>query len=144
MELGLTNTGGTNMLVYFNVNFPVGPKCMNQSDDVMLVQYFLQKLGKGGNPTDQPEMAKKYASIEPNGIFDSLTAECIRSFQGRFGTSVQDGIVSPARNASMTGFKYTIWMLNFLVRLQFPKTWPRVQDAPDCPPNLKTMAEAIL
>jgi peptidoglycan hydrolase-like protein with peptidoglycan-binding domain len=143
MDLGLTSAGGTNMLLFFNVNSHVGRNRANSWDDVMIVQYLLQKLGKAGVPIDMPELAAQFAAITPSGDFDDDTEAAIRAFQQRFGAMAVDGVVSPAHNVTFQGAHYTIWLLNFLTRDQFPN-WPRLQDAADCPSRLKSMVKAIL
>jgi len=143
MELALTKFGGKAHNVFFNVEAPVGPKCINKSEDVMLVQYLFRKLGQARVPAANPALVQKMAGINPSGQFDQTTAECILGFQKHFG-SIADGRVSVANGASYGGGAYTIWRMNFFVRSSFAGVWPRLHDFPDCPPMLKTLLPLLL
>jgi hypothetical protein len=96
MDIGVTKLGGRGN---FNVQAPVGPRCVNSMEDVMLVQYLLKKLGQAGVPANGPALVQKMAAISPTGTFDQATADCILGFQKHFG-GIADGRISVAQGAS--------------------------------------------
>src|SRR5262245_59900408 len=110
MEMALSVIGSKSGFIFFNVSAAVGPNCPNQLDDVMLVQYFLRKLGQAAIPANNPQLVSKMVSIMPTGNIEQQTIECILAFQKHFG-GIADGKINSARGVSYGSGTYTIWKL---------------------------------
>ncbi len=139
--------------IFFNVDASVGAAAANSSrEDILLVQLLLKKNGEvvpASNPQAklENEIMKKVAFT---GVADPATIAAIQAFQQSMkrkapGTIV-DGRVSPARNSATfgAGTRYTIVNLNGFLRRHMPKIWPRFQDVPDCPGELKKRFAEVL
>jgi peptidoglycan hydrolase-like protein with peptidoglycan-binding domain len=94
---------------FWNINKEVGWGCRNDSDDVLLVQYFLVAS------------SDKYrqANLVLDGIFGKKTAKAIREFQNYFDIfsdgkiDVPDGSRLYIYNSSGNGYAYTMLCLNY-------------------------------
>ena len=110
------NEVGINWL--FNVSHPVGPKCANRRDDVMLVQHAINTL-LPHLELKKPDGKTITAYLVRDGYFGRATREAIAAYQenlkARRKVVVGDGIVEPSSKTGWTttgNAQYTIVHLN--------------------------------
>lgn len=126
--------------VFYNVDTSVGRGGQNSDpDDIMLVQFYLQLIGKKPTAKTPPSLA----AVKPTGVIDPITIQAIEDFQRADGIQ-PDGRVSVAQGYKYGAHYYTISTLNFNVRDRFKTQWPAIDKMPGCPPLLVTAARAAL
>jgi hypothetical protein len=138
-----------NIPIFFNVDSSVGKEGANSNwDDVLLVQFLVHKAGDTASPTISPDRKARMLKVRATGICDDDTIDGIRAAQEhiRLGIpgTVVDGRVSPARGYDYGGGTWILVFLCMQLRMKFPNLWPRLQDLPDCPPQLKTRFAEVL
>ena len=125
----------------YNVDSSVGRFAANQTDDVMLVQFMLQQVGKGPNPPLPPPSTP----LTPNGIYSPLLDEWIRWYQksvAKSGRQVTvDGKVDRARG-ELHQTSFTIMHLNGSYRKRFRKSHDALEDDPAAPAPLRAKFRA--
>ncbi len=134
--------------LYFNVEAPVGQGGANGSrEDILLVQFLLRKVGDASVELP-PHQRERMRNVAPTGVCDPETIDGIRAAQevirDKNPGNVVDGKVSSARTYQYGRGIYTIVSLQVTVRRKFPKEWPRLDEFPDCPPELKKRVAAVL
>ena len=122
---------------FYNVTSHVGAGRTNNFEDVMLVEFLMQKVG---------EFYREHGALRNvlvNGAFDKNTADAIIAFQTvekrRRPAVVIDGVVSPQQGTS-PAYGSAVWsicQLNKYVKDSYKQVWPRLQDLPGCPALLK-------
>ncbi|HEX8250043.1 MAG TPA: hypothetical protein VF599_17855 [Pyrinomonadaceae bacterium] len=128
---------------FYNVNQAVGMGCPNWSEDVMVVQFFLQKIYEHADwKPFQPKGAMKV-----DGKCDPVTRSWILKFQSDArdsGTNLYpDGIVNKAGNAvsnqkaAITGTTYTIRSMNNFLRHNQKPLYSTLPVNPAVPPLLR-------
>jgi hypothetical protein len=102
----------------FNVSYPVGPKCENRRDDVMLVQHAINTLLPHLD-LKKPDGKTITSYLVRDGYFGRNTREAIVAYQenlkARHKHVVRDGIVDPSSRSGWTttgAAQYTIVYLN--------------------------------
>lgn len=125
---------------FYNVGGVVGaPPALNDAEDVFLVQYLFNLLGR--DPTD-PNSAT-WKTVLVTGVIDSLTINAIVRFQQRrqkfLPGTIVDGRVSPAKGYAYGPSFYTIALMNEFVQRDFYEQWPRLDRMPACPVKVKDM-----
>ena len=141
---------GSTLSIFFNVDSSVGENGVNTSlEDVLLVQFLLHKIGEGGigaGITRDRQM--RLLRVVPTGVCNPVTISGIRAVQEaareQKPATVVDGCVSVARGYSYGRGDFTIVTLNASVRAHHPRVWPRLQDFPDCPAQLRLRVQAVL
>src|SRR5262245_32764554 len=130
--------------MFFNVTASVGQGGSNSnSDDIFLVQFYLRATAEATTATKPggEERRQRALKVPLSGSCDALTIDGIRAWQegakqDHPGTVV-DGKVSVAQGYLYGGTMWTIVHLNAAYRSLFPGTWPRLQNHPKCPADLK-------
>jgi hypothetical protein len=120
----------------FNIDASVGQQCPSAVEDVLLVQLLLRKAGAGCWFDTEPAVRAHLERVRMSGACDALTIDGIRAVQEplrRLGGAAVDGRVCPYAGDSSC----LLFFLNFVVRQDYHRTWPRLQDFPDCPTLLK-------
>ena len=119
--------------VLYNTDKPVGPKCANAPEDVLLVRFFLKRYGQVPGIGDPITAA---LPIVPG--YDDALGIAIKKFQEHvrsLGKKVTvDGVVSPADLDD--GF-YTIKYLNATYFKRYPQFNHDLRTDPQCPSPLK-------
>jgi hypothetical protein len=138
LELDIFHPSGRHPPIpFFNVSTPVHFGA-GLSDDVMLVQFFLKKMGHTFKYLNQ----KKLELLVMDGKPGQKTQEAINLYQRitRFGPVRRDGIVDVALGlkGSLAKLTYTIIALNLDYHDSFPQIWPKLVDDPMLPPLLKS------
>ena len=110
----------TELRVLYNVSKPVGPKQPNREEDVLLVQFCLQKLFDNPdafNPPFPPPPNRK--RIETDGKCGPLTQAGILHFQNviksRHASIRPDGVVNRANDRTVVSpISHTVFTIVFL------------------------------
>jgi hypothetical protein len=112
---------------FYNVESAVGRYCPNQSQDVMLVQYFMRELGNHPDFTGMPGRPAKPCPVD--GSYSEDTQAWINWFQQLLRSNAlsvaTDGRIDPARNpdanstSTISHTRYTITHLNGSFRKRF-------------------------
>ena len=131
--------------VYVNEK-PVGPGCLNQRDDVQLVQLLL-KIATEDAPNSPGFKPTGAAMIEPDGICGPTTQKYISYFQEEVDRRrnskllARDGIVDPVQGGrvrgSLSNTMYTILALNAAMRSRRGDSF-RIENEPRMPNELKS------
>ena len=127
--------------VFFNVDGAVGaPPAQNQREDVLLVQFCFEAIGRSPKPTTSAEVVEACRRVKVTGIIDDATISAISAFQ-RSGThqNVVDGRVSPANGYLYGNAAFSIVNLNEALQDRNVDIWPRIDKIPNCPPELRKM-----
>jgi len=141
----LTTTQNPAFPVFFNVDTSVGKGGQNSNqDDILLVQFLLQATAEA-SPAAQGAVdgiRQRAANLPATGVADAATAVCIQAWQEArkqtLSDTIIDGRVDPARGIHYArDGEWTIVDLNAVFRKFFPKIWPRLQDHPKFPAQLK-------
>lgn len=130
---------------FYNVTFAVGKGCPNYKEDVLLVQFFLQRIYKNNMMKAQtPKGAMKV-----DGKCGPITSNWILKFQIDMMNGglecYPDGIVNKAGNnksnwiSSISKTKYTIRLLNNGLRKLEPELYKSLAVHPEVPPELRSM-----
>ena len=133
--------------VFFNVESRVEKGVAASTEDVLLVQFLLRKIGDSAlaMDTDKKEAMR---NVDPTGVCDDDTVNGITAFQRtiqqKFPGTIVDGKVSPARGYSYGRGVFTIVHMQVTIRRLFPKVWPRLHDFKDCPPILQARIPVVL
>lgn len=126
---------------FYNVSRPVGRGCHNWEEDVMVVQFFLQRMYKTDILGTKPK-----GDLKVDGIFGNITRNWILKFQLDVqqlqGASIYpDGIISTATDgnldSSITKTRYTIIYLNGGVKKNDPVVYNNLTSHPEVPPKLR-------
>jgi hypothetical protein len=125
----------------YNVDSSVGKFAANKSDDVMLVQFMLQQVGKAPNPPLPPPSKPLVA----DGIHTSLLDEWILWYQkGVVKTGRQitlDGRIDRARG-ELHETSFTIMHLNASYRKRYRKSHDALENDPAAPAALRAKFRA--
>jgi hypothetical protein len=135
--------------LFFNVDHHVGRQKTNSREDVLLVQFLIRKAGQTAHSVTSAETKSLMANLSVTGSCDDDTVAAIRAAQEHIRrgnpAAVVDSVVSPARAYDYgPNTRWTIVLLNLQMRLSTPQTWPRLQDLPDCPPELRQIFQNAL
>ena len=137
--------------IFFNLDASVGEMGENSSaEDILLVQFFLHTIATmvPASSTDGEARRQRMLLVPVSGSCDEATIDGIRAWQeGRkttFPGTIVDGKVSCARGYFYGGGEWTIVDLNMMFKKLFLGIWPRLQDAPDCPPLLQAKSAECL
>jgi len=134
--------------VFYNVDGVVGARpATNNREDVLLVQFAFYLVGQ--NPTTiSRDVAEAARAVTVDGVVDPITINAITTLQraakrrAGFPSKVVDGRVSPARGGYRYGSDvWTIANLNNLMQNLYVNIWPRIDNIPGCPPELKAMVK---
>jgi hypothetical protein len=129
--------------VMFNVDGVVGANpAQNLREDVLLVQFAFEILGKEPLPTTPPEVLAAAKAVRPTGMIDKATINAIFVLQGALGNpaTVVDGRVSPVKGGYSYGSAmWTIVHLNNFMQNRHVDVWPRIDKIQGCPSELKQM-----
>lgn len=133
--------------VFFNVDGVVGAApAANKREDVLLVQFAFTVIAASPSPDSSAEFNLAVAAVKLTGTADAATVNAIRATQqevkkkGLTGTVV-DGCVSPAKGGYDYGGggTWAIVHLNESMQHRHLKLWPRIDQIPGCPAELKQM-----
>ena len=126
----------------WNTTYAVGEGCANHHDDVLMVQWMLQKHFQ--RPEKKLLLGKGFA-IPTHGDCDQSTLDVIRIFQmdcirnKGSQTKVQmNGQVFPVRQVSVIE-KYSLVYLNYNLRLHYPQLFRNPGLDPKIPSYLKIL-----
>ena len=139
VDILFTRTEGT--LLFYNVERAVGPGCVNNRNDVLLVQYLLREAFK--TPFFSRDPLAGFAGL--TGLADQMTLAAIMHFQRglrkeRAVLSAADGRIDPAGTdpiSSISHTQYTIINLNLAYQTRRPNEYPIIAQAADCPAELR-------
>jgi len=139
-----SNTG--HPMHFYNVEKAVGRGSLNETSDVLLVQYMLKATYESSTAGASLTGAPK-GVLKVSGVADELTFDLIRHFQKsmqKLGIpTVDDGRIDPvprsttAYDMTKRAFQHTIISLNHALHTVRPNDYPRLWNAPDCPPALR-------
>lgn len=131
--------------MFFNVDAAVGHRGTASRVDVLLVQFMIRKIGPHVN---KPALKARMTSVTLSGLNDDKTIDGIKAVQEhmreRMPGTIVDGRASPARGYRYGGGGWTIAVLNAGIKQHFSDVWPRLQDFPDCPGEVKEKVQDIL
>jgi len=138
--------------IFFNIDASVGEKGQNsKQEDILLVQFLLRTIAETAKSSSPAGEARRLriAKVPVTGACDSLTIDGIRAWQeGRHdgaAATIVDGRADSARDVFyVKEGEWTIADLNGMFRLLFPAQWPRLQDHPKCPPQIKLRMSQLL
>ncbi len=130
--------------MFFNVDTSVGRGGANSDrNDILLVQFLLKTLSTNVTTPAGQSVRAILAATPQTGSVDPLTIRSIEAYQGAKNSPV-DGRVSSARGYSYGAHDYTIVLLNFNVREDHLRVWPRLDQIPNCPGELRQLLPQIL
>ena len=126
---------------FWTVSSSVGYACRNKKEDVLLVQFFLNRIFAAAQAAfdedpyvDDPVFPKQ---LVPDGDFGGKTWGAIKWFQKRSKYCVVDGMVSAANGTRLLtpkqGMWYTIYMLNGFYRESFPDKFQDIRSDKELP-----------
>lgn len=125
---------------FWNVSNSVGYACRNKKEDVLLVQFFINKTIVGINTRDAQYMVKTPALLNPDGDFGGKTWAAIKWIQGLSEGCVVDGMVSTADGTQFRTPKqkriYTIYDMNAWYQHYFPVSFNHITTDPSLPTPL--------
>lgn len=132
--------------IFFNVQGVVGAApAQNMMEDVALVQFAFETMGKNPVATSKPEFIAACKKVKVTGMIDQETIDAIRIFQAKQSTdaAIVDGRVSPAKSGYFygPGGMYAIVAINDALQNRFKDLWPRIDKLPGCPAVLVEMVE---
>ncbi len=132
------------MPVFINVDTSVGRNGDNSNrEDILLVQFMLKAL-TNNMTTPKGKIIKPILLETPQtGIVDRATILSIELFQRAIGHPV-DGRISSARGYSYGIRWFTIAELNVKVRADFRQAFPRLDQIPGCPGELRNLINRIM
>jgi len=138
--------------VFFNIDASVGEKAQNmKQEDILLVQFFLRQIAEAATSSKPGGEARRQRilNVPISGTCDGATIDGIRAWQeGRkeeFPNTIVDGRADSARDVFyVKDGEWTIADLNGIFRFLFPNIWPRLQDHPKCPPQIKARMPQLL
>jgi hypothetical protein len=120
---------------FFNVTAAVGGGQCNMTEDVLLVQFLLERYYE-----NYPQM-KPEGRMTVNGVCDSITMKWIRKFQYQTGAIFEDGIVDRAKTrtsfSAISRTLYTIIFLNGMLRVNDPNWFYTLRTNPSVPLPLR-------
>lgn len=135
-------SGAVPMRQIWNTTYAVGEGCANYADDVLMVQWMLQKHFQ--RPEKKALLGKGFA-VPMHGDFDRATLDVLRIFQMDLirnkGENTQvhmDGQVFPVRRVQELT-KYTLTYLNYSVRQHYPNYFKNPGLDPKIPGYLKVL-----
>ena len=133
---------------FWTVSSSVGYACRNKEEDVLLVQFFLNKIIDAvfnktvaeviaGTIVDKNPLGGIPKKLVPDGSFGGKTWGAIKWFQKGSGYSVVDGMVSHSDGTSALTPKqkmwYTIHILNHGYRKVCPHYFSDIRQDPSLP-----------
>jgi len=138
--------------IFFNIDTSVGDKAQNaKQEDILLVQFFLRQIAEAAKASKPGGEARRQRilNVTPSGGCDAATIDGIRAWQeGRkedFPQTIVDGRANSARDVFyVKEGEWTIADLNGVFRMLFPTIWPRLQDHPKCPPQIRSRIAQLL
>lgn len=136
--------------VFFNLDSSVGYNGANSNrTDILLVQFLIKKLSVVAASNLSPDQVARMGRVTVDGRSGPITIDGIRAVQERmrqiYPATVVDGRVSSARSSGKYGGGiWTIVTLNSSLRKRIPTVWPRMQDIPDCHPELKIQIKTCM
>jgi hypothetical protein len=124
---------------FWTVSTHVGYGYKNKSEDVRLVQYFLNIAFR-----DAKHGPKKLVT---DGLFGGKTWRAIRTFQEDYSFEcIVDGMISPANGISTAtpkqGMVYTIYHLNYAYRSKKKEHFRDLRTDPELPGELRSYLSA--
>lgn len=131
--------------VFFNVDHAVGTMpATNLREDVLLVQFLLTVMAKNPPPGRSPQFQAALGEVRFSGVADDATKNAIRAAQEeakRFQPqTVVDGRVSSAKGYSFgQSSNWIIVHLNESVQESNLSIWPRIDQIPGCPEEIKKL-----
>ncbi|MBL8178551.1 MAG: hypothetical protein JNK48_28015 [Bryobacterales bacterium] len=141
-ESPVATGGAVRMRQIWNTTYAVGEGCANHTDDVLLVQWMLQKHFQR---PDKKALLGNGFKVPTHGTCDQTTLDIIRIFQMDIirnkgnDTKVQmNGQVFPVRQLQHIE-KYTLAYLNYVVRLHYPNYFRNPGLDPKIPSYLKIL-----
>jgi hypothetical protein len=138
------------MPLFYNVEGVVGAApAQNKKEDVLLVQFGLQKGVTHPKVTADPTALEALKAVKLTGSADVATINAIRVVQTLLKTStnssqVVDGRVSPAQGYDYGGGVWVIGQLNIFMKNANKGIWPRIDKLTGCPDDVKTMVTRTL
>ena len=137
------------MRFFFNLTRPVGRGYPNApADDVSFVQFC---FASGAPKGETDEVRRTWSKVQVTGRMDDATQAAIDAWQayrktlyrGRYDA---DGIVSVAPPSAFyaRNTPYTILVLNWMLLVDMPRIWPRVDKDVHCTPLLGTAIRKTL
>ena len=130
--------------VFFNLEASVGHRGANSNrDDVLLVQFLLKALTLRMTTAAGQRVKPILDQTPQTGVCDQATIRSIQAFQDAMQT-VADGKVSPARGYRYGGGVWTIVNLQGSLREDFRQQWPRLDQIPGCPGQIRALMSQLL
>ena len=135
----------------WNLDGKVGLSSPNKPDDVLLVQFCMTELVKGGfgNNDLKSAVAAVRMGAPCSGRADDPLVKAIKALQAMAG-GTQDCCISPLNPNSPAygrGAGSHIYMLNVLLDAlwkRIPRDWPGIDKIPGCPPGLLAVVKPAL
>ena len=135
---------------FYNVEEAVGPGAINQSDDVMLVQFLLREIAK--DPSVAPDTRPSKPITVVDGVYSDSLGEWILWYQNTLnakapGGILADGRVDPARGmtnhpkffkSTISHTQYTIVGLNASYRARFKTSHNALETDDNVPQALRS------
>ena len=127
--------------VFYNVNQAVGANSPNQKEDVMLVQFLLREIYKGGTAFEPAETVPK-GDMKVDGICGPVTKNWLHKFQldvrNRGGNIYADNRADKVKGriSTISCTMYTLIFLNSGVKKVRPD-FENLESAPDVPNELR-------
>lgn len=142
-RLFMTNHPEEDLPVFYNVDAVVGATPSdNKREDVLLVQFCLERVAKQPLPDSNPEAVAEAKAVKTTGVIDPATINAIRGIQKRNKGSIVDGRVSPCKMEYFYGSgAFTIVHLNLSLHRRHSDVWPRIDKIPGCPDELVQMVK---
>ncbi|MDI1241392.1 MAG: hypothetical protein PSX80_05675 [bacterium] len=125
---------------FWNIRDRVGYGYRNDRNDVLLVQFLLNRAIKFWNDKLPSESV---GLLEPDGLFGGQTWNRIKWFQAQTkdSESMADGMISPVDGRQLLSPKskqiYTMYTLNKMYRHIHRLYWDDLSKDPACPPALR-------
>jgi hypothetical protein len=117
----------------YNVTDAVGNRCPNQTDDVLLVRFFLRRISQA------PDVMGPYSDLPFTPAYDDQLGDAILWFQKKVAATHNpvstDGRVDPAPHGG--SLFYTIRHLNMTYRRRYPQFQHSIENDPQLPGALK-------
>jgi hypothetical protein len=136
---------------FYNVNEAVGYGSKNVTEDVKVVQFFLQRVYQ----TERFGKLKPWGEMVADGMCGPMTRSWITKFQidvRKFGSNCMiDGVVNKAGNpsnasnweASISHTHYTIRFLNNVLRKQDTAVYKTLTTNPSVPEDVRLIFQQI-
>lgn len=136
----IDTTNDPKLPTFYNVTQSVGQGCPNMNEDVMMVQFFLERIYAAGKMGTTPK-----GKMKIDGVFGPITRnwvlkfqlDCLNAGKNVYPDAIVDSAKTGTMDSSITQTRYTIIYLNGYLMVDDPILYSSLPVNPNVPPKLR-------